>query len=343
MRRAPRRSTPAGGRPRPARCTRRRPAARRISRSGPPTTTRPRSMIAIDSQSASTVSIWWVEKISVLPWSRSSRNASRRIATLTGSRPVNGSSISSTSGSWRIAAMSWIFCWLPFDSSSARRLGELRHPEPGQPVERLAARPVGCDAVERREVRELVEHDHPRVEAALLGEVAPRRPRQGPAVGASPGDRPAIGLEHAEHDPHRRRLAGSVRAEEPEDLAGRDVEREAVERDDGPEALVELVDREGHRRRIARTLRRRDWSDRPASSRKMPKSRQGLRRRADEADPPIRSCARPRRVSPLHMRCRCSQRPANGVAFARRVLRPETRAKRIEETVAALKAGKRQR
>ena len=47
--------------------TSRRPAARRISRSGPPTTTRPRSTIAIDSQSASTVSIWWVEKISVLP------------------------------------------------------------------------------------------------------------------------------------------------------------------------------------------------------------------------------------------------------------------------------------
>ena len=89
--------------------------------SGPPTTTRPRSTIAIDSHSASTVSIWWVEKISVLPWSRSSRNASRRIATFTGSRPVNGSSISSTSGSWRIAAISWIFCWLPFDSSSARR------------------------------------------------------------------------------------------------------------------------------------------------------------------------------------------------------------------------------
>ena len=40
---------------------------------------------------------------------------------LTGSRPVNGSSISSTSGSWRTAAMNWTFCWLPLDSSSARR------------------------------------------------------------------------------------------------------------------------------------------------------------------------------------------------------------------------------
>ena len=41
------------------------PPARRPldSRSGPPTTTRPRSTIAIDSHIASTVSIWWVEKI----------------------------------------------------------------------------------------------------------------------------------------------------------------------------------------------------------------------------------------------------------------------------------------
>ena len=87
---------------------------------------------------------------------------------------------------------------------------------------------------------------HPRVEAALLGQVAPRRPRQRPAVGAAPGHRPGVGREHAEDDPHRRRLAGAVRAEEAEHLAAGDLEREAVERDDVAEALVETVDGQGH-------------------------------------------------------------------------------------------------
>ena len=57
---------------------------------------------------------------SVRPRSRSSMNASRSRIRLTGSSPVNGSSIRSTSGSWRTAAMNWTFCWLPLDSSSAR-------------------------------------------------------------------------------------------------------------------------------------------------------------------------------------------------------------------------------
>ena len=39
----------------------------------------------------------------------------------TGSRPVNGSSMRSTSGSCSMAARNWTFCWLPLDSSSARR------------------------------------------------------------------------------------------------------------------------------------------------------------------------------------------------------------------------------
>ena len=127
-------------------------------------------------------------------------------------------------------------------------VGKVLDAEPVQPVARLAARPVRCHAVQRGEVRELIEHAHPRIEAALLGEVAPRRPRQGPAVGPSPGDDAGVGLEDPQDDPHRRRLARPVRAEEPEDLAARDVEREAVEGDDGAESLVKLVDREGHQR-----------------------------------------------------------------------------------------------
>ena len=58
--------------------------------------------------------------------------------------------------------------------------------------------------------------------------------------------RPGVRLQDAERDPHRRRLAGAVRAEEPEHLARRDLEREVVERDDGAEALGQVVDDEGH-------------------------------------------------------------------------------------------------
>ena len=95
--------------------------ARLTSRTAPWTTTRPRSMMQIDSHSSSTVSIWCVLKISVLPRSRISRNASFRSCTFTGSRPLKGSSMISTSGSWRMAAMNWIFCWFPLDSSSTLR------------------------------------------------------------------------------------------------------------------------------------------------------------------------------------------------------------------------------
>ena len=67
------------------------------------------------------LSSWWVLNTIVLPRSRISRKASLSIATLTGSRPTNGSSMSSTSGSWRIVAMYWTFCWLPFDRRLGRR------------------------------------------------------------------------------------------------------------------------------------------------------------------------------------------------------------------------------
>ena len=39
---------------------------------------------------------------------------------LTGSSPLNGSSRIKRSGSWMIAATNWIFCSMPFESSSQR-------------------------------------------------------------------------------------------------------------------------------------------------------------------------------------------------------------------------------
>ena len=207
---------------------------------------RPRSTIATDSHRASATSIWWVEKTTVRPRSRSSRNASRRSITLTGSRPVNGSSISRTCGSWSTAAMNWIFCWLPLDSCSARR--SARSSARNRRSQPSASRRARSEGTPWRpgEEHELVEHLHPRVEPALLGEIAPGRARQQLALGAPPRDPAGVGLEDAERDPHRRRLAGPVRAEEPEDLARGDLEREVVERDDGAEPLGEVVDDEGH-------------------------------------------------------------------------------------------------
>ena len=133
---------------------------------------------AIDSHSSSTVSIWWVEKTSVLPRSCISRKASLRRATFTGSRPVNGSSMSSTCGSWRMAAMNWIFCWLPFESCSARRsaYSGIRKRSSHSRASRSAA--LALHAVELGEEDQLLQDAHLGVQPALLGQIAPRLARQ---------------------------------------------------------------------------------------------------------------------------------------------------------------------
>ena len=55
---------------------------------------------------------------------------------------------------------------------------------------------------------------------------------------------PARGAEEPGDDRDERRLAGAVRAEEREDLAARDVEVDAVHRDEGAEALRDAADRD---------------------------------------------------------------------------------------------------
>ena len=97
------------------------PVERLTSRVGPAVTIRPWSMIATESHSSSACSSWWVLNTTVLPRSRISVKAALSNATLTGSSPEKGSSIRITSGSWRIVAMYWTFCWLPFESDSALR------------------------------------------------------------------------------------------------------------------------------------------------------------------------------------------------------------------------------
>lgn len=73
---------------------------------------------AMFSQSRSTESMLWVENITVAPFCFSSRISFLRSSALTGSKPLNGSSKMSSSGSWSTVVMNWTFCAMPFESSS---------------------------------------------------------------------------------------------------------------------------------------------------------------------------------------------------------------------------------
>src|SRR4029453_2930800 len=73
-------------------------------------------------------------------------------------------------------------------------------------------------------------------------------------VTAAPATPAGVGPQDAERDPHRRRLAGPVRADEPDHLAGRDAEGHVVQRDDLAEAphQPDELERVGGRRRRGR-------------------------------------------------------------------------------------------
>ena len=86
-------------------------------------------------------------------------------------------------------------------------------------------------AVQGREVAKQAVDAHLRIQAALLGHVAERPLHLAGDRLAAPAHVAGVGLQHAERDPHRRRLAGTVGADEADDLALGDVERQAVERD----------------------------------------------------------------------------------------------------------------
>ena len=126
-------------------------------------------MIAIEAARDSTTSIWWVEKISVRPRAASSRKAARRRATLTGSRPVNGSSIRTTSRVVQDGRDELDLLLVALAQLVGPPVGEVRDPEALEPVERVAAGLGLRDAVQAGEEDELVEHPHPGVQAALLG------------------------------------------------------------------------------------------------------------------------------------------------------------------------------
>ena len=133
-------------------------------------------------------------------------------------------------------------------------VGVIRDAEAGQPGGRLACRALGRDAVQRREVDELVEDRHPRVQPALLGEVAPRPPRQVGDVGW-PSQR--ISPASARRIPRQIRIVVVLPApfapRKPKTSPRGDLEGQAVEGDGRAEPLGDVVDRKAHlRARIAR-------------------------------------------------------------------------------------------
>ena len=184
----------------------------------------------------------------VRPRSRSSRNASLSSTTLTGSRPVNGSSMSRTSGLVEDGGDELDLLLVALGELLGLAVREvLGDAEPARATRapRAAPGPPARRGARRRR------RAGPGPASAGRG----RAPRAGSPTSARgsrwlavplPGDRPASGSQDAQRDAHRRRLAGPVRAEEAEDLAGRHLEREVVEGDDAPEPLDEVVDDEAH-------------------------------------------------------------------------------------------------
>ena len=168
------------------------------------------------------------------PWRRRSTRRSLTVREVFGSRFAVGSSSRMTCGSCTSARASASFCFIPFERS-ATRSPRRSHSSKSRST-RSTARPGARHA------------EQPRVDAAGCRRRSgcPRDPasrsgsrcaraarRRWRGVNAVPvdGDRPRRrGDQPAEH-PQRRRLAGAVGAEQPEDLAALDRERDVVDRD----------------------------------------------------------------------------------------------------------------
>ena len=84
----------------------------------PFTTISPRAMIAMRSHMRSACSITWVENSTVRPSAAIATTMSFITCALTGSRPENGSSRITSSGSCSSAPANCTFCCMPLDRSS---------------------------------------------------------------------------------------------------------------------------------------------------------------------------------------------------------------------------------
>ena len=206
----------------------RRPERALSSSMAPAATIRPLAMITTSSHTSSTRSSWWLENTTPTPGRAPARGRPRSSSRCRSGRGrENGSSRTSSSGSWASATASWTRCWLPCDSSSSFDFA--RSPRPIRSSQRVAAasasRPL--QPVLLGEVGELLADPHPRVQAALLGHVAEAQARVAVDRRALPADLAAVRAGQPEDAAHRRRLAGAVRPEEADDAAraGREASR----------------------------------------------------------------------------------------------------------------------
>jgi hypothetical protein len=114
--------------------------------------------------------------------------------------------------------------------------------QPLQPRPETARRLPPRRALDLGEEEELLAKHHARVESPLLGHV-PDAVAGGDVGGAAPDlDAALVGSEDVHHHAERRRLAGSVRPQEPEDASPRDLEREVADGDVPGEALAHSRD-----------------------------------------------------------------------------------------------------
>ena len=187
-------------------------------------------MIATASHSRSTSSSWWRGEDHRRHRSRRSREHAAQdvdAGRVEPARTARPAPAARARGPARRRAAPAAGC----PATAPRRDRSARSARPRRSIQRVGAARVAAHAVQRGEVGELV-----------AARASSDRARAPPACSRSAGGAasmarrcqrtsPAVGREHAEDDPHRRRLAGPVGADEAEHLARRDGEADTVERD----------------------------------------------------------------------------------------------------------------
>ena len=186
-----------------------------------------------------------------MPRSRIAASAPNTTSTTVGASPSDGSSSSRTSGSaTRARAIASCCCWPP-ESAPAWRVAELLDDR----KELVDAREDGGDATacaprceaeaevlldgQLREDAPALGYERDAAARDLLGRPADQRRAAEPDVAAyDRGD--------AHDRVQRRRLAGAVRADQTDDLAGTDLEREAAYGFDAAVANAQIGDGESH-------------------------------------------------------------------------------------------------
>ena len=185
-------------------------------------------MTVMNSQMSSTRSSWWLENTRYLPSRTWSASTVIRKSIPLGSRPENGSSSTSRSGRWTIAAASWTAGpYLRTAPSRHHRIaGSGRDVRAGR---RPASRAVLASMPRRRA-------SHTSWSLTLMSMYRPRSWGMYPQLRRSFGDagcprqQPRPGpVGSPEHDPHQRRLPRPVRPKQADDPPRRYVEVDLVE------------------------------------------------------------------------------------------------------------------